>query len=190
MKMLHIFTEEPSIKIVFDIILPKILPEGDHFQVYPHQGKQDLEKALSKTVPTISRIPGSRILITRDQDSGDCKEIKQHLQGIAELNCQCAFAVRIVCRELEAWYLGDMNAIEEAFPRFRAAGHQHKSDYRNVDTLQSPNKTLLRIIPEYANKDYLPKLETAEKIAPFLNVNNNSSESFKQTIKAILKMVS
>ena len=82
MTFLHIFTEEPSLKIVLETILPKILSEEVHFQIYSHQGKQDLEKALTKTLPTISKIPGSKILVTRDQDSSDCKELKQNLLQI------------------------------------------------------------------------------------------------------------
>ena len=41
MTFLHIFTEEPSLKIVLETILPKILSEEVHFQIYSHQGKQD-----------------------------------------------------------------------------------------------------------------------------------------------------
>ena len=58
MTFLHIFTEEPSLKIVLETILPKILPENVYFQIYSHQGKQDLERALTLTLPTISKIPG------------------------------------------------------------------------------------------------------------------------------------
>lgn len=73
---LHIFPEEPSAKILFEAILPELVSENVTFRIYPHQGKQDLEHALRKTIPTISKIPGSRILITRDQDSADCKDVK------------------------------------------------------------------------------------------------------------------
>lgn len=76
MTTLHIFTEEPSAKKVFDIILPKLLPQNVSYRVYPHQGKQDLGKALKDSVPTISKIPGSKIIITRDHDSSDCKQVR------------------------------------------------------------------------------------------------------------------
>jgi hypothetical protein len=36
MKMLYVFTEEPSAKIVMDSLLPKVLPEGVGFKVFPH----------------------------------------------------------------------------------------------------------------------------------------------------------
>ncbi len=189
MIMLHIFTEEPSLKIVFESVLPKLIPENVYYQIYSHQGKQDLEIGLRKTLPTISRIPGSRVLVTRDQDSADCKDVKKHLAEVIELNCNCPFKIRIVCRELESWYLGDMLAIEKAYPRFTASQYANKSEFRNVDKIQSPNRTLLRLIPEYSNREYLPKLETAENISPFLNFEFNKSESFKNTIAAILALI-
>lgn len=189
MTYLYIFTEEPSLKIVLETILPKILPQNVYFEIYSHQGKQDLERALTSTLPTISKIPGAKILVTRDQDSSDCKELKQNLLQIIGLNCHCDFLIRIVCRELEAWYLGDMAAIEKAYPRFKAVQYTNKSEYRNVDKLQNPNRELLKIIPEYSNREYLPKLETAEYISPFLNFEKNKSESFNQTINAILKLI-
>lgn len=189
MKYLYVLTEEPSLKIIFEIILPKILPENVYFQILSHQGKQDLETALSKTLPTLSRIPGAKILITRDQDSADCKDVKQKLQELAELNCQCEYSIRIICRELESWYLGDMNAIESAFPRFNSALYASKAEFRNVDKMQSPNRTFLKIVPEYTGRDYLPKLEAAELIAPHLSLEENKSESFNQTISAIMKLI-
>lgn len=185
---LHIFTEEPSLKFVLETILPQILPENVFFHIYSHQEKQDLERALRTTLPSISKIPGARIIVTRDQDSSDCRELKQNLIEIIGLNCQCDFLVRIVCRELESWYLGDMQAIKSAYPRFNIDQHKNKAEFRNVDKLQSPNRELLKIIPEYSNRDYLPKLETAEYISPFLNLKENKSESFNQMINAILRL--
>lgn len=189
MTYLHIFTEEPSLKIVLETILPKILPQKVYFHIYSHQGKQDLERALAFTLPTISKIPGSKILVTRDQDNIDCKELKENLLQIIGSNCHCDFLVRIVCRELEAWYLGDMIAIEKAYPRFKSEHYIKKAEFRNVDRLHYPNKELLKIIPEYSNREYLPKLEVAEYISPFLDIEANNSESFKQTINAVLKLV-
>ena len=88
MIILHVFTEEPSCKNVLDIVLPKILPENISFRIHAHQGKQDLEKALQYTLPKISRIPDSKILILRDQDNEDCKGVKNRLKEIADLSCQ------------------------------------------------------------------------------------------------------
>jgi hypothetical protein len=186
---LHVFTEEASAKKVFEVLLPKILPEGIDFRVHSHQGKKDLENALRTTVPTISKIPGSRILITQDQDCGDCEEVKKSLLNLVEKHCKSRFLIRIVCRELESWFLGDLNAIAQAYPRFKPDQYQKKAKFREVDSILSPNKVLLSIIPEYKNKEVLPKLETSKKIAPFLNLRNNASVSFNQTLSGVERLI-
>jgi hypothetical protein len=185
---LHIFTEEPSAKNVFEAILPKLLPQNVSFRIYPHQGKQDLERALRKSLPHISKIPGSKILVTRDQDSTDCIELKNKLDEIIKENCYCDYFIRIVCKELEAWFLGDLNAVHCAYPRLKPEQYQSKADFKNVDKITNPNKYLLRIIPEYSNRDILPKLEASERIAQFLNLDNNRSLSFRHTLRAIKKL--
>ncbi|PIQ21169.1 MAG: hypothetical protein COW65_10695 [Cytophagales bacterium CG18_big_fil_WC_8_21_14_2_50_42_9] len=186
---LHVFTEEPSAKNVFEIILPKILPEGVLFSIYPHQGKQDLERALRTTVPSISKIPGSRILITRDQDSADCKELKLKLTELVKDTCKSPYLIRILCRELESWFLGDLNAINQAYPRMKPESYASKAEFRNVDNMQSPNRYLLKILPDYEGRDNLPKLEVSENIAPFLDLENNTSSSFRYTIQGIKKLI-
>ena len=189
-QFLHILTEEPSIKIVLDVLLPKLLPTDVYFRVYPHQGKQELEKALRSIVPTLSRIPGSRILIVRDKDGHDCRILKQELVKIVALTCQSPYRVRIVCRELEAWYLGDMDAVQEAYPRFKADNHRNKQLFRDVDSLSNPVQILLQHIPDYEGRKNLPKLETAERIAPHLIIERNQSVSFQQFIRAVQQLTS
>ncbi|HAK79921.1 MAG TPA: hypothetical protein DCM71_24190 [Runella sp.] len=189
MKMLYVFTEEPSAKIVMDSLLPKVLPEGVGFKVFPHQGKQDLEKALRKTLPHISQMPGAKILVTRDQDSADCVALKKELNTITEGSCKCEYSIRIICKELEAWFLGDLKAVQAAYPRLKPEQHLAKADFKNVDKITNPNKYLLKIIPEYKNRETLPKLECSERISPFLDLENNRSESFNHTVTAIRKLI-
>ena len=186
---LHVFTEEPSAKNVFREILPRILPESVTFRIYDHQGKQDLERALRTTLPSISKIPGARILITRDQDSGDCKEVKAKLIEVINGKCHSPYLIRIVCRELESWFLGDLYAIQKAYPRLKPESHIHKAEFRNVDNIQNPNQFLLKIIPEYSEINSLPKLEASENIAKYLNFNANSSTSFNETVTGLKKLV-
>lgn len=187
---LHIFVEEMSAKKVLDILLPKIIPDTIAFQVHSHQGKNDLEHAIRSTVPKISKIPGARILISRDQDSGDCVKIKQRINAIIKDNSHAPTLIRIVCRELEAWFLGDLNAVHSAYPRVKPHQHVNKSDFKNVDLIQNPSEFLLAIIPEYKGRESLPKLEVAESIAPHLDLQNNSSCSFNNFVSGINKLLS
>lgn len=182
---LHIFTEESSLKTVLEILVPKIIPPEMYFRIYPHQGKQDLERALRTTIPSISKIPGSRIIITRDQDNEDCKILKKNLEGVISNKIFCDYKIRIVCRELESWFLGDLLAVENAFNRFKHDQHINRSDLRDTDNIFKPSETLRQIIPEYSNLDNLPKLETAQKIGIHLNIDKNTSKSFNQMIMAI-----
>jgi hypothetical protein len=90
---------------------------------------------------------------------------------------------------LESWYLGDLDAIKIAFPRLNAEFYKNKAEFRSVDKIISPNEFLLKIIPEYGRKDYLPKLEVANKIAPNLNLEQNNSSSFRNTLSGIKKLI-
>jgi hypothetical protein len=186
---LYIFVEELSAKRVLDVVIPKIIPQNVSFQVYPHQGKEDLERAINTTVPSISRIPGARILIARDQDSGDCKRVKQRIKSIIQGKSSAPTLIRIVCRELEAWYLGDLNAVSQAYPRVKPQHYLNKADFRNVDLIQNADELLLSIIPEYNNINTLPKLEVAENVSPFLDVKNNSSTSFQNFVSGVDKLL-
>lgn len=185
---LHIFTEEPSLKEVLDIIVPKIIPQGVYYQIYPHQGKQDLEKALKTAVPSISKIPGARIIITRDQDNDDCKILKSNLEKLVTGKINCEYKIRIVCKELESWFLGDLAAVEATYNRFKANQYSNRADFRDVDGIPKPSELLRRIIPEYSNLDSLPKLATAQRIGANMDLNNNRSESFNQMVAAIKEL--
>ncbi len=74
-KFLHVYAEELSMKYLLDALLPKVLPEDIKFRVYPHQGKQDLENGLRKTVKTYSKEEGNLLMVTQDKDSADCKKV-------------------------------------------------------------------------------------------------------------------
>ena len=165
------------------------MPTDVSYVIYPHQGKQDLEKALRATLPTISKIPGAKILITRDQDNEDCKILKSRLLQIVEDNCVCDFRIRIICRELEAWFLGDLTAISKAYPRFKTKSISGKTALRNVDTIQQPSKYLLKQIPEFSKRSSLPKLEVAESVSKNMTIEENKSESFNQTIRAVKELI-
>ncbi len=64
---------------------------------------------------------------------------------------------------------------ENTYPRFNSNLYINKAAFRDVDALQSPNRELLKIIPECCGRNYLSKLEAAEFISPFLNPNENRS---------------
>ena len=186
MNTLFILTEEESLRTALDVILPKLIdPSRVSYQVIAHDGKQDLETAIRRTVPSLSRIPGARIIVTRDQDAEDCLLVKKHLQELVMANCNAPYKIRVLCHELENWFLGDFEAISAAFPRFRPDQVRQKAKYRNVDNLANAPQELLKIIPELAGRAYLSKINTASMISPHLNTERNTSLSFQNFVRAV-----
>jgi hypothetical protein len=181
---LHIFTEEASFEKFSRRLFARLIPDVD-VRIYPHQGKQDLERALRTTLPTISKMQGARILITRDQDSDNCRTLKKRLLELIADQCSCAYKIRIVCRELECWMLGDMDAIAKAYPRFKPEQYRHKADFREVDAIADAPDRLLRMIPELKQSRSLPKIAFANNVAPYMDTEVNTSVSFNHFITAV-----
>ena len=157
-------------------------------RIYSHQGKQDLERALQTTLPVISKKQGARILVTRDQDSDNCRALKKKLQDLIAGQCACVYKIRIVCRELECWMLGDMEAIAKAYPRFKPEQYQHKTDFREVDLIADAPERLLRMIPELKENKSLPKISFAKNVAHHMTLDDNTSVSFKHFVAAIRQL--
>lgn len=85
--------------------------------------------------------------------------------------------------------MGDLQAINAAYPRFKPDQYQNRADLRNVDSITSPSIYLLKIIPEFQKRSSLPKLEVADSIAPHLDIETNRSISFIRTMEAIKSLV-
>lgn len=185
MARVEILIEEPSMEQVLRVILPKILPDywvlDKNYFIRPHEGKSDLQKSIPKKVKVFSRYQElTGIVVVQDQDSHDCKILKSQLLELCSSNGDCPVLVRIVCRELETWYLGNMQAIQSAYPQFPIKKYQNKAKFREPDKLNAADE-LKKILPEFQ------KISSARAIAPYLIVNqaNNKSLSFHNFIKGI-----
>jgi hypothetical protein len=62
--------EERSMKILLDILLPRLFP-GLSFICLAHEGKHDLEKSIIRKLKAWKE-PGVRFVIVRDNDGTDC----------------------------------------------------------------------------------------------------------------------
>jgi hypothetical protein len=170
--------EEPSMASVLVEILPKILPAefvlNTNCFLRPHQGKSDLRKSIPNKVRAFSHSSEEvKIVILHDQDSNDCKVLKRQIQDLCIQNGDCPTLIRIVCKELEAWYLGDMDAIQKVYPRFKANNHKRVAKFRNPDICNASDE-LQRVIPDF-QKGY-----ASREISKHLNIEENQSESFIQ----------
>jgi hypothetical protein len=181
MKCLVFLLEEPSAQDALEAWLPKLLPNHVAIRFIVFQGKQDLERRMTMKLRHWL-LPDSRFIVLRDQDSGDCRVIKRGLVGKCVDAGRPDAVVRIACRELEAFFVGDWEAVAEAFQRPSLAKLAGKANYRNPDRLGSPSYELKHHIPGYQ------KREGARRIAPLMNLQKNASASFIALIDAIQQL--
>ena len=129
------------------------------------------------------RTPNTFFIIVHDKDSNDCKLLKDRLVHLCKENGRPDTLVRIVCHELESWFLGDLNAVEKAFGSTNLSSLQNKAKYRDPDQLANPVQELKKLVRDYQ------KLSGSREISKHINVNNNHSRSFNVFLAGIEKMI-
>ena len=182
MNHLVFLLEEPSAKEMLNGLLPRLHKDID-YRCIVFEGKQDLEKNLVRKIRGY-RVSDSRFIVLRDQDAADCMDVKNKLIGLCHEANRNDAVVRIACRELESWYLGDLQAVEKGLGLSNIAKLQNKQKYRSPDLLHSPSKELERL----TNKKY-QKISGSRAIGCHLDLNNNCSNSFCIFIDGIKKLM-
>lgn len=173
--------EEPSMKAFLEAFLPRLLPASIPFKLIPHEGKSDLEASLPRKLRAW-RSPDAKFIVVRDQDAADCKAVKARLVGIAEAAGHHGTVVRIACRELEAWILGDLEAVARAFEQPHVSHLATKRKYRDPDRLGSPSEELRRLLGQYS------KIAGARMAGSHIDVGRNCSRSFQAFVRAVQEM--
>ena len=164
-------------KIFLDIFLPRIFPRMV-FLCVPHEGWRDLEKSTPRKLRGWN-VPGDRFVIMRDNDSGDCQARKSHLRLLCQQAGRNDTLVRLVCQELEAWYLGDPDAMAVAFEDERLRRLKKSSRYRDPDALTNPSARLFELVPGFR------KTDGARRMAVHMATENNRSTSFQVFLAGI-----
>lgn len=182
MNQIVFFLEEPSAQAMLEGVLPKILPQNYTTKFIVFEGKQDLEKRLPRRLRAWQD-PNAKFVVMRDQDGGNCLEIKQGLVNKCELAGKPDALVRIACHELESFYLGDLNAVANTIGPKAIAKQQDKAKYRNPDNLANAAQELKRIAPAYQ------KVSGSRAIGPNLDIYNNRSTSFNALISGVRRLV-
>ncbi len=172
--------EEPSAKEALNGLLPRVL--GDlRWLLIPHEGKQNLMKSIPRKLRAW-QAPGDRFVVIRDQDGSDCLEVKNKLVAICKAAGRPAALVRLACRELESWFLGDLAAVEKGTDTKNLASLQMKTKYRDPDRLANPSSELKRLVPRYQ------KLSGARAIGRHLDLDANTSRSFRVLVKGLRRL--
>ena len=177
MEKLVFLLEEQSMKEVLTVILPKIIPQTYTFQCVNHKGKS----ALRKSIPIKTRgwsEPYVRFIIVYDKDSADCKSLKREIYELIDEHRRSDTLIRIICTELESWFLGDLDAVEKAFS-IDLSKKKNKSIYQNPDAISNAKQELKLLVPKYQ------PILGSKRISEFMDISKNKSKSFQVFISGI-----
>ena len=184
MKQLVLFLEETSAKAAFEGLLPRLIPREVLVRYVVFEGKTDLEKQIVKRLRGWI-YPETAFIILRDQDSGDCYEIKRALREKCIDAQKPETIVRIACRELESWYFGELVAVEKALDIANLSSKYAKTaKYRIPDKITKPSMELAKI----TNKKY-KKISGSREIDKYLSIEaaKNTSVSYNHFIAGLKK---
>ena len=183
MTTLVFLLEERSARALLEGLLPRLLPASVIARYIVFEGKQDLDKQLEKRLRGWLA-PNSRFVVLRDQDNGNCKTLKKTLREKCAKAGQSEALVRIACRELEAWYFGDLAAVERALSRPNLRHHSAKAKYRDPDKIVCPSREL-NIITGHVYQ----KVSGSRAIGPQLRLDGtNGSNSFAVFLDGIRRL--
>jgi len=212
----EILVEGQSEVIALENILPKILGDYGKFHtwnVHKHRGKGELpdnpktkpnrdNPTLLHNLPALLRAYGKSlkkneaVIVLVDLDALDCLKFKKDLYNLLEL-CKPKkpnTLIRIAIEELEAWYLGDINALRTAYPDYKQetiATYTQDSICGTweliADAVYAGGTKALKKKGRRAH--LVEKIEWAKKISPNLDIDNNNSPSFQMFREGIKQLI-
>jgi hypothetical protein len=163
------------------VLLPELLPPEVRTILIPHHGKNDLDKSVPRKLRAW-RAPGASFVIVRDCDSADCRDVKRKLLATCKEAGRPDSLVRRVCPHLEAWFLGDLKAVSDAFALPAVLRQQNRAKFRDPDALANASDELRMMAPAYQ------KLSGSRAIAEHMDVEANRSVSFRAFVTGLRRV--
>lgn len=188
--------EEPSMEAALAALLSRLLQAQVTWRILVFNGKADLLRSLPKRLKGYAGwIPDDyRIVVLVDEDRQDCYRLKREMEAAANQAglktrtsaCGGQFQVlnRIVIEELEAWFLGDLDALRSAYPRLP---QRLPRRFVNPDAVPGGTaESLARWLQEFGYfRGGYRKIEAARQIAPHLDPARNRSRSFQVFLEGL-----
>lgn len=173
--------EEPSARAMLEGLLPRIGVNIAMVRYIVFEGKQDLEKHVAKRIRGY-RNPQARFIVIRDQDAtNDCVALKKDLHGLCVDPANGRpLTVRVLCRELETIYIGDLLAVEAGLEVAGISQRQNERRFRNPDMLIKSSKDLHKL-----TRGAYQKISGSRAIGLRLDVENQRSNSFKVLVSGL-----
>jgi hypothetical protein len=184
LKRIIFLVEEPSMKALLEDLLPRLVPglvPDQTFLCVAHEGKSDLERSLPRKLRAW-RESGVRFVVVRDNDGADCVQVKKALRESCRRAGREDTLVRLACQELEAWYVGEPEALAEAFGRDDLARLARQARFREPDAVPRPAELLAQLVPEFQ------KISGARRLARRLTLERNRSPSFRVFVDGVARV--
>jgi hypothetical protein len=191
---IEFLVEEQSAEQTLRSLVPNIVGSDVSFAIHSYQGKFNLlQKVPVRLRGYANWLPADwKIVILIDRDNEDCYALKAQLEQIAfeaglstksttGKNKNFQVLNRLAIEELEAWFFGDIEAINAAYPRVSAHLAQ-QSPYRIPDAIKGGTwEALERELHQagYYQGSRIPKITVARNIAIHMQPERNISQSFQ-----------
>ena len=211
---IEILVEDASGAKLLEAVLPKLLGEqGDPhtWRVHSYKGIGRIPKNLNAGADPTKRIlldqlprilrgygntPGiDAAVVVLDSDRRNCVTFLTELKALAAA-CNPApnTLFRLAIEEVEAWYLGDRQALQTAYPRAKADGLGRYAQDSVCGTWEVLADAVYPGGSAAINKAGWPlpgqiKYEWAEKIGPLLQPDRNLSSSFGKLRDGLRRLV-
>jgi hypothetical protein len=188
---IEFFVEEPSAEAFLSAVVPKIVP-AIPFDVHAYQGVDDMLAKLPRRLRGYHAwLPDDhRIVVLRDEDRRDCRKVKRVIEAMATAaglsvkrrGRAASFQVltRVAVEELEAWLLGDVAALADAYPGVPPTLASQRA-YRDADAIAGGTWEALERVLQRAGhfKGGLPKVQVAREVGQRMDPDRNTSQSFR-----------
>lgn len=194
---LEVFLEEPSCEALLRTLLPQILPPRIEVGFRVFNGKADLLRKLPNRLRGYTySVSRPKILIVLDRDDDDCLDLKRRVEESATRSgllprsaapdgSRHDVCVRIAVEEMEAWLLGDEEALRTAFPRVRPFSGKEK--FRDPDDVRGGTWEALEKLLQ--DRGYYPsglsKINCASEAARHMSPGSNRSDSFRCLVTGV-----
>ena len=181
MKKIVFLLEEPSAKELLTTLLLKIVPPDElSFLCISHEGKSNLKKSIPIKLRAWKE-PNVQFVILHDKDTSDCHMLKKSLISLAKNGNRPDTLIRIVCTELESWFLGDLDAVERAFS-VDLSKRKNRPIYQNPDAISNAKEELKRLVPQYQ------PISGSRRISEYMDIVKNKSKSFQVFVSGIRQL--
>jgi len=211
---IEILVEDASGEKLLGALLPKLLGDQGNphtWRVHSYKGIGRIPKNLKPGTDANKRIlldrlpsalrgygktPGiDAVVVVVDSDRRNCAEFLAELKAlVAACNPAPNTMFRLAIEEVEAWYLGDQQALRAAYPRVRADVLDRYVQDSVCDTWELLADAIYPGGSAAIKKAGWPlpgqiKCEWAEKIGPLLEPESNVSPSFGKLRDGLRRLI-